>query len=76
MVGTADIETARNCWIVRSTSSGLNQRSSAAREPRMWPAFITVSPYEWDRGSTDTAQSSRSSSWSAAAARALDSRLS
>ncbi len=44
MVGTADIDTARNSWIVRSTSSGLNQRSSAAREPRMWPAFITVSP--------------------------------
>ena len=44
MVGTPDIETARNSWIVCSTASGLNQRSSAARVPRMCPAFITVSP--------------------------------
>ncbi len=44
MVGTADIETARNSWMACSTASGWNQRSSAARVPRMCPAFITVRP--------------------------------
>ena len=44
MVGTPDIASARNSWMVCSTASGLNQRRSAARVPRMCPAFITVRP--------------------------------
>src|SRR3989304_6039385 len=71
MVGTADMLCTRKRAIASSTPSGLNQRSSTARVPRMLPAFITVSPYECESGSTPSAHAVRSSSYRFAAARAL-----
>jgi len=62
MVGTADMLCTRKRAIASSTASGLNQRSSTARVPRMLPAFITVRPYECESGSTPSAHASRSSS--------------